>query len=255
MLGIRQSVRNKELLKILDIYLGDSRMLKRINHNKKDYLYFFNRIYDESGATVGFESLLRVKNEEGEWVLPSNFNLISILTVRDVIEQSLINLPQGDYKLIIKLTLNQLLSYRLKKIIKELVSKIKPLTLVIEISYNEVRNDKRKIRAIKQRILKYQKYGVRFSINNVGSEFQHAKSIHKLLPYIDFIKLDLKYFNKEQNWLDLTLKFWGKLTQKYQIGLMVSGIETAEDEFLVNHLGIDLRQGYFYGKPQMTLEK
>lgn len=228
-------------------------MLERMNYSKNDYLYFFNKIYDKAGTTIGFESLLREKNGEAKWVLPSNFDRISILTIKDTIEKSIVNLPLGNFKLIVKLTINQLLSYRLKRTIKEIISKIEPLTLIIEISYNEIKNDKRKIRAVKQRILKYQKYGVRFSINNVGSEFQHAKNIHKLLANIDFIKLDLKYFNKDKSWLDLTLKFWGKLTQKYQIGLMVSGVETAEDKELVNRLGIDLRQGYFYGKPQMKL--
>jgi len=64
----------------------------------------------------------------------------------------------------------------------------------------------------------------------------------------------MKYFNKEQSWLDLTLKFWGKLTKKYQIELIVSEVETKADAELVDLLGINLRQGFLYGKPQMQIK-
>lgn len=219
-----------------------------------NYLYFFNKIYDQSGSVFGFESLLRIKDTSGEWVLPQDFDKISLEIIKEAVIKSKENLPQGNFKFILKLTSKQLLSYRLRKIIKEVSAQIAPMVLVIELSHNEIRKKPKKVRAIKRRILRYQKQGVYFSINNIGSEFSHAKIIHKLLPYIDFIKLDMKYFNKEKSWLDLTLKFWGKLTKKYQIELIVSEVETKADAELVDLLGINLRQGFLYGKPQMQIK-
>ena len=75
-----------------------------------------------------------------------------------------------------------------------------------------------------------------------------------MLPLIDVLKLDMRHFNDKEKWIDLTIKFWKKLANKYQLELVVSGVETDEDEKLVDLLDINLRQGYLYGPPQPVID-
>ena len=78
--------------------------------------------------------------------------------------------------------------------------------------------------------------------------------IRPLLPYASEMKFAL------QNDAKLTLsdarmqqrvRFWRDLAAEYHMRFILEGIESAADDRLVDALGIDLRQGYFYGKPQL----
>lgn len=230
-------------------------MIHQAKNNGKDYLYFFNRIYNFKREIVAYECLLRKRNNEVGWELPENFDQVSFEDIKETIKNSVSNLPGDNCKLVLKLTSKQFLSRQLKHLIEQVVEVIKPRGLILEISHDEIKDNKRKARRIKRRIIGYQSHGIEFSINNIGSNFSYAKNIHRMLPYINYIKLDLKYFNnKESDWIDLTLKYWTQLSKKYQINLIITGIETAEDEKLVNHLSIDLRQGYFYGGPKISFK-
>ncbi|MFT8841880.1 MAG: EAL domain-containing protein [Leuconostoc citreum] len=226
--------------------------MKRSSLDIKKYVYFYNKIYNRKYELQGVESVLREQDANHEWVLPPHVDTLPFFILQDNIKQSLENVRDNHFKVIVKLTLEQFLSRDFKKKIAQIVENIKPLDLVIEISYHEIVKRKR-VRSILRKMIAFKKQGVLFSINNLGADFSFAKRIHYLLPVIDILKLDIKYFNHKEKWLDLPIAFWGKLANKYQLALIVSGVETKADEHLLDVLAIDLRSGYLYGMPEQFI--
>lgn len=220
--------------------------------NPENLTYFYNKILDKTLETKGIECVLREKNTDGEWVLPNNFDKIPFVILTQQLVANLKLVDSDQLIVITKVTLEQLLSRFFKDNIKTFSEAISPFQLVIEISHNEIIK-KQKINAVYRRIRLCHKYGIQCSLNNLGAKFYHARNIHKLLPLIDILKLDLKEFKNKDEWLDLTMTFWTKLANKYNKTLIVSGVETLEDEQLINQLKIDLRQGYYYSNTQKSL--
>lgn len=216
------------------------------------YVYFYNKIYDHNHNLKGVESVLREQNVNNDWVLPANIDTLPFFILVDRIKKDFNDVAVDNFKVIIKLTLEQFLSRKFKQQIAVITEQLCPFNLVVEISYNELIK-KKNVRRVIRRMNQVKQYGVAFSINNLGADFSFAKKVHYLLPVIDILKLDIKHFNQKEKWLDLTIKFWRNLAIKYQLELIVSGIETKADEQLLDLLSIDLRQGFLYGKPEKII--
>ncbi len=227
--------------------------MKKKIFDENNYIYFYNKIYDQERKIKGAECVLREQNAEQEWILPPNIDSLPFFILKDQIKEGIVDVEAEHFKVLIKLTIQQFLSRKFKKTIQSIVEELKPFDIVIEISHNEIVKLKH-LRRVSRRIKYCKTYGILFSINNLGAEFYFARNIHRLLPLIDILKLDMRHFNDKEKWLDLTIKFWLKLAKKYQLELVVSGVETKEDEKLVDLLKINLRQGYLYGPPQKSIQ-
>ncbi|MFK4899099.1 EAL domain-containing protein [Lactococcus petauri] len=228
--------------------------MKKYILQENNFVYFYNKIYDHAHSIKGVECVLREQNDKQEWVLPQNIDDLPFFILKDNVKESIKVANPEHFKVVIKLTLEQFLSRKFKKNIKTIAESLQPFDLIIEISHNEIVKKKKSLRRVSRRITKGKAYGINFSINNLGAEFYFARNIHRLLPLIDVLKLDMRHFNDKEKWIDLTIKFWKKLANKYQLELVVSGVETDEDEKLVDLLDINLRQGYLYGPPQPAID-
>jgi FOG: EAL domain len=220
---------------------------------EEKYAYFYNKIYDQEHQMQGVECVLREKNRQEEWHLPQNIDQLPFFILQNSLTDGLGVMNRSGFKVIIKLTLQQFLSREFKKKIALSVKELQPYQLVIEMSHDEIANNKKSLKKISRRMKRCKEYGILFSINNLGADFHFAKNVHKLLPLVNMLKLDMRYFKDKQRWLDLTINFWIKLAKKYQLELVISGVETMEDEQLVNQLQVNLRQGYLYGVPQQKI--
>ena len=228
--------------------------MKKYILQENNFVYFYNKIYDHAHNIKGVECVLREQNDKQEWVLPQNIDHLPFFILKDNVKESVKVANPEHFKVVIKLTLEQFLSRKFKKNIKAVAESLQPFDLIIEISHNEIVKKKKSLRRVSRRIMKCKAYGINFSINNLGAEFYFARNIHRLLPLIDVLKLDMRHFNDKEKWIDLTIKFWKKLANKYQLELVVYGVETDEDEKLVDLLDINLRQGYLYGPPQPVID-
>ena len=103
-------------------------------------------------------------------------------------------------------------------------------------------------------IQRFVERGIEISLDDVATGENKLSHIRPLLPYASEMKFAL------QNDAKLTLsdarmqqrvRFWRDLAAEYHMRFILEGIESAADDRLVDALGIDLRQGYFYGKPQL----
>ena len=222
---------------------------------EEQYVYFYNKIYDHAHQMQGVECVLREQNVNGEWSLPQNIEQLPFFILQNSLIEGLGSIETEGFKVIIKMSLQQFLSRDFKKNIASYAEEIHPYQLFIEISHDEIAKNKKSLKKISRRMKRCKEYGILFSINNLGADFHFAKNVHKLLPLVNMLKLDMRHFKDKQTWLDLTINFWIKLARKYQLALVVSGVETMEDEQLVNQLKIDLRQGYLYGAPQKQVAR
>ncbi|MCS6105615.1 EAL domain-containing protein, partial [Clostridium botulinum] len=67
------------------------------------------------------------------------------------------------------------------------------------------------------------------------------------------IKFAIQNFGEKLRDPDIESKviFWRDICRKENIRFILEGIEDEKDDKLADNLGIDLRQGYFYGKPRL----
>lgn len=47
------------------------------------------------------------------------------------------------------------------------------------------------------------------------------------------------------------LSFWVKQAERYCLDMVLEGVEDYRDQILAKNFGIDIQQGYLYGKPSM----
>jgi len=45
------------------------------------------------------------------------------------------------------------------------------------------------------------------------------------------------------------LAFWVQQAKKYSLDMILEGVEDAKDQLVAKKYGIDIQQGYLYGKP------
>ena len=92
---------------------------------------------------------------------------------------------------------------------------------------------------------------MQFGIDNVGSSLNNLKNIEWILPEVDSLKCSMRSFRKTDpnEWLDLNLQFWNRLSQQNHIELILMGIENEADQQLADQLKIKTRQGYLFSRP------
>ncbi|MBM7543771.1 EAL domain-containing protein (putative c-di-GMP-specific phosphodiesterase class I) [Weissella beninensis] len=209
--------------------------------------YFVQPQFNNFGDLIGYECLIREKNDKNEWKLPIDFNHLSLKKSIILLEDILDKLPNNAVNISINLQYSQLISANFRYFIRWAIAKVSTRNLIIECSVDElVKNIK-----LERNIKLGKEYGMQLAINNLNSSYGSLAKIEWLLPEIDILKVSIKYFKKanEDDWLDLNLGFWTKFAKQKNIRLILVGIETAEDKDLAEKLRINLRQGYFFGKP------
>jgi EAL domain-containing protein (putative c-di-GMP-specific phosphodiesterase class I) len=99
----------------------------------------------------------------------------------------------------------------------------------------------------------FRRHGFRYAIDDLGSGTHTEDDIAALRP--DFVKID-----KSVVWnlgdpvkLDIARRAV-RLSERYGAQVIAEGIESAQMASDVRKLGIDLMQGYFFGKPRPTME-
>jgi EAL domain-containing protein (putative c-di-GMP-specific phosphodiesterase class I) len=222
--------------------------------------YFVQKQVDRHGKVIGYECLLRTRNQDGRWVLPDELESLPLQRVITLLESTFQSLTESNLTLSIKLSYNQIMSADFQYFVRWALSKIEPMQLAVEFSVKEM--DQVVNRAINKRKLRRQiqigrDYGMLFSVNNVGSSLNDLRKIEWLLAEIDILKVSMSSFRKEDpnEWLDLNLQFWNKLAKENQIELVLVGIENDEDQALAEMLQINARQGYLFGRPEHVHRK
>lgn len=212
------------------------------------YCFFVQPQIDvKTDSVFGYEVLLR-KNIQGKWGVPADFTEISIDEQLELLEQALkdIDHPHKD-KMVISFNLNAKQAQdppTLSKVI-EFRKRIYPIPFVVEFT------EAVSLELVKEYSQDLHQNDILLAIDDVGTGSNTFANIKSYLPFIDKIKFAMQNFRMANNpeAIAESLKFWVKIAQENSLLMVLEGIESSADQLRGAKLGIDLQQGYLYGKP------
>lgn len=128
-----------------------------------------------------------------------------------------------------------------------LKKRINPVSLVIELTEYMPLNQ------VKEYSLLLHQYGIALVIDDVGTGSNTFDNIKNALPYVDKIKFAMQNLRMDGNadMIPECLSFWVKQAEKYCLDMILEGVEDCKDQIMAKNFGIDIQQGYLYGKPAM----
>ncbi len=95
--------------------------------------------------------------------------------------------------------------------------------------------------------------GIEFSLDDVGTGENTWPNIEPLIPFASELKYALQ--NRHEHLTSESaeehVKFWQDIAAKHSQRFILEGVEDDDDDFWANQMKIDLRQGYYYGKPHL----
>ncbi|ANZ63573.1 hypothetical protein AYR62_05350 [Secundilactobacillus paracollinoides] len=217
------------------------------------YRYFVQPQVDRyQNSVVGYETLIREQCEDGHWQLPADFEAIpfetQLLSLRDVVA------TLGKKVHFISVNLNRA-QFTDSAVINALISfqqQVHPVRIVAELT-EEVLITPQSSQEILASAELLSLSGVQLSLDDVGTGENQLSRIQPLLPYTTEIKFAIQNFRHDGNDALIPSKLyeWNAIAKSYGLRLIVEGIETPQDEEILDRLNIVLRQGYFYGKPHL----
>ncbi|BBG65977.1 diguanylate cyclase/phosphodiesterase (GGDEF & EAL domains) with PAS/PAC sensor [Hydrogenimonas sp.] len=206
------------------------------------------------GKVLGFEALVRWKNEEGSLVSPALFlpiareygmmNRIDYIVLKKALKQ-LEEWHSEGFKVSLSVNFN-IGDFEDEKI-PELVKSSPLLSYVtVEITESELMACTRKELDF---IEDLKRLGLKISLDDFGTGYSSLRYIH-MLP-IDEIKIDRAFVenipgNSKDEALVTIIK---SIVDTFRLGCVVEGVERLEQKEFFENLGLNTIQGYFYGKP------
>ena len=223
-------------------------------------VYYQPKLDIRDGRVIGSEALLRWHNVELGNVSPDEFIPVAehtglIIPIGDyVIKQALNflrewqNSHQKKYTMAINLSPRQFKDEGLIRSIKESLSQsnISPACLEFEITEGVLMLDESYINAVLE---EFHNLGIKLSMDDFGTGYS---SLSYLRQYaFDLLKIDrsfVKGITSKKEDRDLVI---ATIAMAHSLGLLVvaEGVETHEQLNLLDELGCDIAQGYYFSKP------
>ena len=258
---------SKELFEKNERYLKILYLLKKdINNNFENFKVFYQpQINSKTKKINGAEALLRWSCKEYGSVSPMEF--IPILEENNLMEtvgkwilkNSLETYKNewssyiSDFLISINVSFVQLLDKNfvgdIKKIVHE--SGVNPKNIVLELTESCMTKNIDYIKNISKEL---KNLGIKIALDDFGTGYSSLGILKELS--IDIIKTD-KIFIKNilYNNFDLVfIKFITSICHEINLKVCIEGIEQKEEYELVNSLGVDYIQGYYFGKPISKME-
>jgi PAS domain S-box-containing protein len=264
--GLDEAINKKELIKYSNDFsikehvearknMEIIKMVKIALDNYKIVSYFQPIINNKTKEIEKYESLVRLVDEEGNVLSPYSFldiskkgNYYNKITHR-VLENSFKILDHISTKISINLSSLDIEKedtrtklYELLEIYKSDASRI-----IFELVEDE---DIKDFYAIKSFIHKVKKMGVSIAIDDFGSGYSNFERLMKFTP--DILKIDgslIKNIAKDsfsRNLVETIVSF----AKKQNIITVAEYVENEEIFNILNEIGVDYSQGYYFGIPQ-----
>lgn len=214
------------------------------------YRFFAQPQVDEKNKSIfGYELLLRT-DDNGSWKLPEDFTAISIDEQANLLEKISHKLDTALHKVVLAFNLNQKQAndpITLGSIIA-LKKRIDPAALTIELTEAPTLSEMKEISSL------LHQYDIDVVLDDVGTGSNTYDNIKYLLPYVDQIKFAMQNLRMSGNASKIPecLAFWVDLADKYRLDIVLEGVEDKADQILAKKFGINIQQGYLYGKPALV---
>ncbi len=223
---------------------------------KEDFIVYYQPQVDARTETiVGFEALVRWRNEDGDIIPPGLFlpvaqeygiiNQIDFIVMKKAISQLGTWIELG-YDIDVSINSN-LSDFEDKSVFAFLKANPTYLNHVtIEITEAEIMacsdEDLKQIEVLKS-------FGMKVSLDDFGTGYSSLRYIHRL--HIDELKIDKEFVdnvpgNNQDEDLVQVIK---NIVDIYKLDCVVEGVEQKEQQEFFIGLGLPIIQGYLYSKP------
>ena len=248
----------KKEQEIAENNLNVLKMIKKALETSNIISHFQPIVSNKTREVVKYESLVRLVTEDGEIIPPYFFldiakkgKYYAQITGR-VLENSFKALSQTDKSITINISALDIEKPSTQEKIFELLESHKESgsRIVFELLEDE---DVRDIDEISQFITKVKKYGVRIAIDDFGAGYSNFERLLKYQP--DILKIDGSLIkNIETDSYSLSVvKTIVAFAKEQSIEMVAEYIENENIYNILNNLGVEYSQGYYFGKPNKML--
>ena len=204
-------------------------------------------------APIGYELFIR-QWRDGQWQLPTPFNRIGLLTLNNLLRQTIAQMPATIETLSFNLEQAQFIDPAFTAMIAS-VQRQTPIKLYTELTerIDEAVTASQLLAAAKR----FKACGLAVCIDDVGTGQNSPALVLLLDDYITEYKFAFQNFQPLGSVEALMPKFefWTKLAQRQHKQLVWEGIESGvELGLLLDRYPADVIQGYLFGRPQRLEE-
>lgn len=234
----------------------------------QEFEVYFQPIVDiqkEGTPCTGAEALIRWNSAELGFISPAEFiplaeylgliNPIGNYVLLEACKNCKAWNDNGhpEYKVNVNLSVVQLLQADIVDIVERIVKEtgINPRNLTLEVTESLAINDIERMIVILGNI---KKLGVRIALDDFGTGYSSLNHIRKI-PF-DVIKMDQSFVKDltEEAYTQSVIKMVAELAQTIGVSICVEGIETKDQYKLIEHMKVQLVQGYFFDRPMPRSE-
>ncbi|MCV9963694.1 EAL domain-containing protein [Pararhizobium sp. BT-229] len=221
------------------------------------FLVHYQPMFTPDGLRIEtFEALTRWERPGIGVVCPEEFipiaesmNIIGDIT-RHVVERACMDCAtwHGDATVSVNLSVLDLARYEVIDMISEALRKagLPPTRLQVEITESIFLKDTDKAKKI---LTALHEMGVKTAIDDFGTGYSNLGYINKLpLNKVKIDKSFIKDIDRDEKSMQL-FEAVVSLGKKLNLGVIVEGVETAEQLDRINEVGVDLIQGFIFGRP------
>lgn len=221
---------------------------KQSNDVEAKLCFFRQARYDCQRHLEGYELLLRKHYPGLGWRVPDDINQMPFDLFMGLVEQALPHLDKG-LRIMINLDQDQFVQMPVINAVAEFQNQHSDYQIVVELTErdNGVTVSTQDLAKMARRL---SNLDLHLCLDDVGTGRNQSEQVLALLPYTDEIKFALQNFSSNDEESGQSVYLWRRLAQAAHKRFVLEGIETEQDEQPADSLDVNLRQGYYYGKPQ-----
>lgn len=247
---------------IEDTYLRHNRIeqLLRLAYHRNELFMVYQPQMNRAGSLVGVEALVRWNNAELGFIPPDQFIAVAetsgLMTELGnfIIERSLRDIRQvqdvlsSRFNLSLNISVRQLLQPGFVQMLAELIQRYRfsPHEIVLEITENLFIEDMNNIGSV---IFALRDHGFNLSLDDFGTGYSSLSVLQKL-P-IDELKVDKSFVDDihHDEKARQMIKNIIAIGKNYGMSVLAEGVETEQQVRMLNTLGCDHYQGYWFSRP------
>ncbi|WPC16791.1 EAL domain-containing protein [Pediococcus inopinatus] len=216
------------------------------------YRYFIQpQLNKMNNSLIGYELLIRKHSDNG-WQVPKLFSEIPAPVIADMLAETTAKLVLKIGSVSVNLNRTQMMNKQINAALIKAQDQLRPLKLNVELT--EEPGDEAITNADLEPMFKrFIQRGMEICLDDVGTGDNQINEIEALFPYVSEIKFALQNFKEsfQDPKIQAKVVYWRDIARKENLRFILEGIEDDTDDQLADDLEIDLRQGYYYGKPHL----